>query len=177
LNRTQSKTVSKFGEIMLQHTELQQNILLQIKLFGWENMENHGSSNLNYHTVLIKPIMLIKDIPVTELDQMLNTIVLTVSEPTPTSEITQFKFNQVSLSQMLLMLRSLMLSLFSFTVVQMLILKNVVFQSQMLSTTLEEVFHLVLTIISMYALIPMVNSLSEVVKNNHSYNEIKLILF
>lgn len=157
--------------------ELQQNILLQIKLFGWENLENHGSSNLNYHTALIKPIMLIKDIPVTELDQMLNTIVLTVLEHIPTSEITQFKFNQVSLSQILLMLRSLMLSLYSFTVVQMLILKNVVSQSLMLSTMLEEVFLSVPKIISMYALTPMVTSLSEIVFTNHSYNEIKLILF
>ena len=43
--------------------ELPLSILLKIKSSGMEKEVKHGSSNLNYHMALTKPIMLTKDIP------------------------------------------------------------------------------------------------------------------
>lgn len=86
--KTLLKMEFKFGELMLQDTELLLNIHFMTKLSGWEKMERHGSFNPNYLMVLIKLIMQIKIIQVTELDQMSKAITLMELVLTPSSETT-----------------------------------------------------------------------------------------
>jgi len=80
--------------------ELLLSILLVIKSFGWEKEVKPGSSNLNYHMALTKPIMLIKEQPDIELDLTLKHIALTVLEHIHTSEIIKSQYNLVLLFPM-----------------------------------------------------------------------------
>merc|ERR1719263_497227 len=108
---------------MLQHMELLLNILLVIKSFGMEMEVKHGSSNLNCHMELPRRIMPTKELLDIESEQTLQLIVLTELEPILISEIIKLQSQTVLKLQMHQVLYLPMLSLSSFTVVQMRALK------------------------------------------------------
>jgi hypothetical protein len=68
--KTLLKTELESMETMLPHMALLPSTLLVIKFNGGATMAKLGSSNQSYHTVSLKPILLIKATLASELPQM-----------------------------------------------------------------------------------------------------------